>query len=269
MFVLTEEWLKKYYGSKPNQINQTKAWLAQHAVDFKGDPEVWKHYKHLSEYQPNTKDIVEQALAAIGKEFASELACHSWLNIMRFPGHALTYVEACKLVKPATILELGVGGDSAISTGVFLSAIEGKKGAYMLSIDRNPLETTWIRYKDYNFWEFRQADSVTVLQELCQQNRRFDMIFIDTIHTYEHTKKEMEFSCLMTDYMLMDDAMETKQDGGVKKAIEEWMDKFGDQWEKRGWEVYFERRKIIMENVVLLSRKKIQPKRKLIRRRNV
>lgn len=275
MFKLTDEWLKKYYGSAPNQINQAKSWLGQHSINFKGDPDVWKFYKHLTEYQPNTPDMVDQALAALGTEFESELKCHRWINTMRFPSHAKAYLGACEIVKPRTMLELGVGGDSAISTAIFLSYLEDVEiikdqiGPYLLSIDRNPLDMTWKRYKDYSFWEFRQSDSVQLLNELCDANARFDMIFIDTIHTYAHTIREMELSSLITDNMLLDDAMFESDDGGVKKAKEEWLEKFSDTWELKGWPGFLVRQGITVENVVLLQRKQIQPKSKIIRRRNV
>ena len=47
MFIMPKEWLLKYYGSKENQIQQTKEWLLQygHNVTVR-QIEEWKNYKH-------------------------------------------------------------------------------------------------------------------------------------------------------------------------------------------------------------------------------
>jgi predicted O-methyltransferase YrrM len=236
---MTPEWLGKYYGSKLDQVEQTKGWLLQynpHATV--AQIEKWKYFKHLSEYSSNTHDIVQQCLDKItGKfEFESELQAHRFVNMLRVPISA-SYEDALSVVKPKTILELGVGGDSGISTSVYLAYIE-KNGRYLHSIELNPLGMTGERYAAYldKIWRFKYDDSVTWLNQKVAEDYCYDMIFIDTSHTYLHTSAEMQLASQITDNMLMDDALfpgnttDTEQ-GGVVRAIAEWVEN-NKNWEK-------------------------------------
>lgn len=226
MFTMTKAWLRKMYGSaNPNEIIQARKWLQQYGqqVDPK-DLDEWSKWRHLIEYQVNTLDIVPQALARVDTEFGSELQAHRFLNLMRVP-QAIHYEDALNDVKPTSVLELGVGGDSAISTALFLAYLEGVQGGHLTSIERNPLGATWTRYQYISHWTFIMMDSVKFLTEA--NHRRFDMIFIDTIHSYTHTMKELELSCKMTDAILCDDITfagnaDDPEPGGVKRAWEEW-----------------------------------------------
>jgi hypothetical protein len=237
MFELTTEWLFKYYGSsRHGEDFHTARWLRNHGKDVQpGQPEEWKQWKHLVEYQPNCVGIVPKVLARIGTPFESELDAHAWINYQRVPMHADGYVQACGKYKPKTILELGVGGDSAISTAQFLRHIETMGEGKMLSVDLNPLGITWIRYKDYPFWTFRQADSLVVLNEMIKSNTRWDVIFLDTLPYYQHTLKELDLACQITDHILLDDitmeALEHDKEGGKKRAVLEWVPKH-PEWER-------------------------------------
>ena len=230
MFTLTQDWLRRYYGSKDNQKKDAENWLLRHGKNVPKDKiDAWSYYKHLIEYQPNTPDIVPQCMNAIGTEFRSELEAHSWVNSLRCPTPARAYKEVLELVQPNSILELGVGGDSAISTGVYLAFLEEQEASRMLSIDYHKLETVWERYKDVPFWTFEQKDSVQALIDLERDYRNFDLIFIDTIHSYTHTLEELEKSAKMTFYICLDDCDFQGNDfdpepGGVKKALEVWLE---------------------------------------------
>lgn len=253
MFIMTKEWLHKYYGSTPTQEQQSKDWLLKYGVNVTvKQAEQWKIWKHLIEYQPNTNDIVDQCLGKITGlfEFETELDAHRFVNMLRVPLSA-SYEEALKIAKPSTILELGVGGDSAISTAVFLAYVEKVNGK-VFSVDLNPLGVTRLRYESYlgRIWDFKHDDSVSYLANKVATNKKYDLIFIDTSHTYEHTMKEMELAFQITNFMLMDDALfagnETDSvQGGVKRAIQEWIEK-NNTWEKTDlWQ----------GNTVLLSNK--------------
>ena len=231
MFELTIEWLFQYYGSsRPGQEFHAAKWLHNHGKNIQpGQPESWKQWKHLIEYQPNCEDIVPKVLARVGTPFASELDAHAWVNYQRVPMHADGYLQALAKFEPLTILELGVGGDSAISTAQFLRHIEKMGEGMMLSIDLNPLGITWIRYKEYPFWHFRQADSLVVLDEQIRDNKRWDMVFLDTLPYYQWTLKELDRACLITDHILLDDitmeAIHHDNEGGKKRAVIEWAER--------------------------------------------
>jgi hypothetical protein len=234
MFTMTRAWLRKYYGSaNPNQVSQSRAWLQKYGTDVPPEAlDEWSKWKHLIEYQVNTVDIVAQAMSRVDTEFKSELDCHRFLNLMRVP-QAIAYEEGLKLVKPTTILELGVGGDSAISTSLFLAHLEGVQNGHLTSIERNPLGTTGLRYNHVSHWKFVLTDSVKFLESV--QDRRFDMVFIDTIHSYTHTLKEIELSSRISDAILCDDItfpgnQDDPEPGGVKRAWEEWQAQY-PHWE--------------------------------------
>lgn len=260
MFVMTEEWLKVNYGSKDaHQELDAKNWLLKYGKDVPEDRfDLWCKYKHLVEYQVNTLDIVEVALANVGQMFDSELCAHMFINRMRVPGQSEAYLRALKKIDPSTILELGVGGDSAISTSVFLAHIEPKINPRLLSVDRHPLGCTWKRYGEIPFWEFVQDDSVKRMDALIAKGERFDLVFVDTSHDYRNTKNELDRACQLADAILMDDAEFTGNDfdsepGGVKRALEDWM-LSAPSWEKEMYKGL---------NVALVY-KKVKPKSKII-----
>lgn len=235
-FLLTKEWLFQFYGSrKSGQKEQAKEWLLKYGKDVLPHKlDEWSNWKHLSEYQVNTNDIVDRCLDLIGKEYPSELYVHRLVNLLRVP-YGFAYDHVVREYKPKTILELGVGGDSAISTAIFLAMVEGYGGARLISVDRNPLDTTWLRYNKYPFWQFIQGDSVNVLEDFVEKNTWFEMIFIDSIHSFPHTFKELNLASKITNLMLMDDTTFEgnsfdSEPGGVKRAIKEWTE-LNKDWE--------------------------------------
>jgi predicted O-methyltransferase YrrM len=172
---------------------------------------------------------------------------------MRVP-LAIHYEDALKEVKPTTVLELGVGGDSAISTSVFLAWLEGVPGGHLTSIERNPLGATWVRYSQVSHWKFIMTDSVKFLTD--QQMVRYDLIFIDTLHSYTHTMKELELSSNITSAILCDDIQfegnpDDPEPGGVKRAWEEWTDA-NPMWEPI----------VLHNNVGLLKKRRILTRRR-------
>lgn len=261
MFELTREWLSKYYGSHgTDQKAQAINWLRTYGMAVPSDKlEEWADWKHLIEYQVNTNDIVDQCIGKIGSRFKSELEAHAWVNWLRVPAAFGAYQTVLDYLGPIrSIIELGVGGDSAISTSCFLNHLEVDReaklnyfsdggisplskwtyddGPVMMSVDRNPLGMTAARYGNVPFWNFFQADSLDFLTKCIQERVRVDMVFIDTIHSYEHTLKELDLAYQLTDYMLMDDATFEGNDfdekpGGVKRALEEWM-RDAANWER-------------------------------------
>lgn len=255
MFRMTKAWLRKNYGSaNPGQVKQSREWLQKYGKDVPDAAlDEWSKWKHLIEYQPNTPDIVAQALSRVDTDFESELQAHRFLNLMRVP-LAVHYEDALREINPTTVLELGVGGDSAISTSVFLAYLEGVQGGHLTSVERNPLDTTWTRYGQVSHWKFILGDSVVYLES--QQREQFDMIFIDTIHSYTHTLRELELSSNITSAILCDDIQfegnaNDDEPGGVKRAWEEWTEA-NPVWEPI----------ILHNNVGLLRKRRILTRRR-------
>uniref|UniRef100_A0A6M3J6H9 Methyltransferase n=1 Tax=viral metagenome TaxID=1070528 RepID=A0A6M3J6H9_9ZZZZ len=230
MFTMTIDWLKSNYGSEPNQVGQTKDWLKKYGINVPEDKiDEWAQYKHLSEYQVNTQDIVPRALAMVGSQFHSKWSAHREINLMRVP-IAAAYEEALHIVRPRIIVELGVGGDSAISTSIFIAYLSQYPSPLLLSCDYHPLGKTWYRYKSCIFWGFYMMDSLEFLHKVKDKFQvRPGLIFVDSIHSFEHTLSEIVLSAALTDNILLDDSTFEGNDfdevkGGVKGAIEVWME---------------------------------------------
>lgn len=184
--------------------------------DF-GPAELEKLWPDTKDYDQNTPGIVEAAKDIDRRMYRQGLEKAFWLNLRRVP-FCVSYLTACAKVAPDSILELGTGGDSAHSTGMFLYYLQGE--GHLVSVDRHPLSRAWPRYRAPN-WTFIQGDSVNVLHAMVRGiicSRFWDMIFIDSSHTYEHTLAEIQQCCQMTNAMLFDDTT----DPGVDQALKEW-----------------------------------------------
>lgn len=179
---------------------------------------LWSDTEH---YDQNNPGIVAKAKDIDGRLYKSWLEKAFWLNVTRVP-LCISYLAGCAKVRPRTILELGTGGDSAHSTGIFLYFLDGVEGGRLASVDRHPLSQVWPRYRSNHNWAFIQGDSINVLHALIERKLpigpRFDMIFIDSSHNYEPTLAELRQCSLMTDAMLLDDSTHP----GVKQAIDHW-----------------------------------------------
>ncbi len=85
---------------------------------------------------------------------------------------------------PKVIVELGVrGGESSKIFGIINEEI----GSHSLGIDLN--------YCDYSFvhnGSFVRADDVRFANKFGRLNQKIDVLFVDTSHEYEHTKREIE-----------------------------------------------------------------------------
>jgi len=185
----------------------------------------------LSEIWPDTKDydqnnpgIIARAEDLDKRCFQSDADKTFWINVLRVQ-ICVSYLSACAKVMPHRILELGTGGDSAHSTGMFtywLSNITNE--GILISVDRHPLSHVWLRYRHYDFWHFIQGDSLTVMKALQKDEikglpNNFDLIFIDSSHTYPHTLRELEQASGMTSAILCDDSSMDE----VKQSIDEFL----------------------------------------------
>lgn len=181
--------------------------------------EIWPDTEH---YDQNSPGIMAKARDIDGRLYADWLDKAFWLNVTRVP-ICISYLAACGKVRPKTILELGTGGDSAHSTGIFLNWLQYSDNVTLISVDRHPLSHTWLRYRHNCFWKFIQGDSINVMHAIIEGrllfvDPHFDMIFIDSSHNYPETLAELKQASMLTDAMLLDDVTHP----GVKQAIDEW-----------------------------------------------
>lgn len=186
--------------------------------------DLWPDTEH---YDQNSPGIMDRARDIDGRRFKSWQEKSWWLNALRVP-ICTSYLSACAKVRPQSILELGTGGDSAHSTGMFLYWLAFPPYGSLVSVDRHPLSHTWPRYNGNANWKFIQGDSLAVLHSLIEGRLpivpRFDMIFIDSSHDYEPTLGELNQTSVMTDAILLDDSTYP----GVKQALDEWLPKNPD-----------------------------------------
>ena len=102
--------------------------------------------------------------------------------------HLLTMFSVALSINAKTILELGVrNGDTSLP---FLMAAKELNG-FVESVDINdtvfecPLEL-----KEY--WKFYKSDAISILEEKVKNKEKYDLIYVDDWHSYEHVKKELE-----------------------------------------------------------------------------
>ena len=102
--------------------------------------------------------------------------------------HLLTMYSIALSINAKNILELGVrNGDTTLP---YLLAAKENNG-YLESVDVNdssfecPIELK-------NLWSFYKTDAIEFLQDKVLENKKYDLIYIDDWHSYEHVKKELE-----------------------------------------------------------------------------
>jgi predicted O-methyltransferase YrrM len=221
-----EQWLRTYYGAD----------LAE-----------------LTIYDQNTPGLVEKSREVAANGALTEISLHAEICLMRIP-QAQYILPALEMVWPKQIIECGVGGNMGASTAVFLEYCERYEGK-LWSCDRNDPSLTGRRFEGWRdqLWYFYQMDSVEFLCSTLSPDEP-DLIFIDTIHSYDHTMKELAVARAMTDAILMDDAeypgfidgvdgnladlspMDradhgSSEPGGVKRAIKEFL-ATEDEWQR-------------------------------------
>jgi len=111
------------------------------------------------------------------------------------------------------VLELGVRHGN--STAALLAGIEQRSG-HLYSVDINDCSAVI----DSEFWTFIQADSLDYETISQQIQGPINVLFIDTDHTYERTKAELELWGNITEgHIFLHD---TDSFGGVREAMIEY-----------------------------------------------
>ena len=110
--------------------------------------------------------------------------------------HLLTLFGIALEIKAKKILELGVR-DGHTTIPLLLAAVitEG----LLTSVDiNNTTFTTPAEVRENH--KFIMSDAIKFLQNCVDNNTKYDLIFIDDWHTYEHVKKELELISKISDY---------------------------------------------------------------------
>lgn len=107
------------------------------------------------------------------------------------PDHTSEFIEALIRMSDAKqILELGMY--SGFTTLHMLRAIVGKSGAQVVSVDARPAHDRefFSLFERQGWFKFIQGWTPDCLTSL--RGRIFDLVFIDSDHTIEHTERELE-----------------------------------------------------------------------------
>lgn len=148
-------------------------------------------------------------------------------------------LEAARSRPFCWVLEVGVR--SGNSTAAFLAGVEESRG-HVWSVDMDVPQVPG-HWHGSALWTFVQGDDLTVQPP----EDTFDVVFIDTIHTYLHTLAELgRFIPLVKPggTVLLHDTMLEKVDGEEKRfpvaaALDAFCDKTGRNWVEHGGEYGF------------------------------
>lgn len=103
--------------------------------------------------------------------------------------HLLTLFSLSLSINAKSILELGVRHGS--TTLPFLMACNLTQGR-LESVDLNP--TSFNCPEEYkNLWSFTQANALDILKEKVEKKEKYDLIYVDDWHSYDHVKAELEY----------------------------------------------------------------------------
>ena len=96
--------------------------------------------------------------------------------------------KEAELKKCPLIVELGV--DRGQSTKIFLNAIDDKEGAKLISLDIKDCS----KAAESSKWEFVKQDSADIEKLLLTHpdiKKGIDILYVDSLHTASHVKKEI------------------------------------------------------------------------------
>jgi len=137
---------------------------------------------------------------------------------------AFLYFLVHQLPKHPRVLELGVYKGN--STKAFLLAV-GERNGTMTSVDIEECNEIRESAKIYDgIWTFYQGNDLTL-----GFTTKYDLIFLDTNHQYEHTKKELEKFIPMVKkggYFVLHDTNNVLYKKDINRAVDEYFkDKTG------------------------------------------
>ena len=130
-------------------------------------------------------------------------------------------------LKPKEILDLGTGGKGIAMRAMLAGLIFNGEGGHITTVEINEsyyrqmhreLKEKVATMGGEEMVSFVYADDLEIT---C--TRRFDIIFIDTNHSYDHTLKELERFSAWTNLIICHD---TKVDSDVPHVVQQAIDKF-------------------------------------------
>lgn len=140
--------------------------------------------------------------------------------------HLMTLFSLVLQIKAKNILELGVRhGDTSLPLTMGAYIVGGK-------VDAVDIELTEWTCPDLlkSHYEFHKSDAIEYLQKV---NKKYDIVYVDDWHSYEHVSKEIELIDKFTDkssLILLHDLMGNYQapnyyyPSGTKETDPEWAD---------------------------------------------
>lgn len=102
--------------------------------------------------------------------------------------HTVALLALAVQMRAKNILELGVR-DGDTTEPLLIAA--NLNGGNLVSVDID--QTRWAAPDHLkNNWKFIQQDAIQFLTNMVGERMRFDLIFVDDLHKYDHVKKELE-----------------------------------------------------------------------------
>ncbi len=117
---------------------------------------------------------------------AFERNLREWSDIQ---GHVQRLYDLVIELNAQEVLELGVR--DAVSTSAFLAALDRTDG-HLYSVDVNVPQHKINEYDDPRWSFFQDFSTAPTVVGLYSLPIKFDIVFVDTDHTYELTKQEIE-----------------------------------------------------------------------------
>lgn len=108
--------------------------------------------------------------------------------------HSLTIFAIVAQLKATKILELGVREGcttfpllcGATLTNGMVESVDIEQTPYVCPDELKP------------HWQFHQSDAIAFLEAKVAENARYDLVYVDDWHSYDHVKRELELIDLIT-----------------------------------------------------------------------
>jgi predicted O-methyltransferase YrrM len=130
-------------------------------------------------------------------------------------------------LKPRQILELGTGSKGIATRAMLAGLIFNGEGGLITTVEINDSDRLRSAHEKLHekLWLMGGNEMVSFLycdDLLLTCFRRFDMIFIDTNHSYDHTLKELEKFSAWTDLIVCHDTQVNER--AVQQAIDKFLE---------------------------------------------